>query len=552
MKGFPSMRKLSAIVALFLLLAAWSAGQAGQEPLAGNWQVTFFSRDAVVNLWIIKIEAKDGKLSGTVISNEKVVPAGSVKELTAKEGQFKAVLQLKDGPEITFACKLPKGQIKKLHGTMSVGKTTFPVQLASTKLDSLKDVDPETKLEPKGDFKELRQAITKEEDDIRVFGTAVPMIAAAAKAKAPVAELKEALAVTLKAAGEYSDAWLQHVQFKLAGHLVQHEAYAGLGEELAQEVLKNAGAKASPVLQIRAYGVVADALEKQGKKADAAKTYGVIAGLYDSIAATEQKDFEASEKVGLGFTPAKFEGRKGNKTVLVELFTGAQCPPCVAADVAFEALSQTYSTKEVVLLQYHLHIPGPDPMTNSDTEARQRYYEDEVGGTPAIMFNGKSAGGGGGPKSFAENKYKEYRGIIDPLLDEKTAVKLSAAVQRQGDDISVTATASGYKASDKTKLRFALVEAWVRYPGGNGLVFHAHVVRAMPGGPAGFALNKDNAKETAKVNLAELRQVGAKALDEIPSLEGLRPFNFRNLRMVAFIQDDATKEVLAAVEVPVK
>ena len=39
-----------------------------------------------------------------------------------------------------------------------------------------------------------------------------------------------------------------------------------------------------------------------------------------------------------------FAGRKGksDRAVLVELFTGAQCPPCVAADMAFDALPQTY------------------------------------------------------------------------------------------------------------------------------------------------------------------------------------------------------------------
>jgi hypothetical protein len=541
------MRKLGAALLLLLLIVAvvWSVAQAGQEPLAGNWKVTFLSQNTVVNLWIIKIEAKDGKLSGTVVTNEKAVPPGTIQELTVKDGQFKAVLKIKDGPEIAFACKVPKGEVKKLRGTMSLGKTTFPVQLEATKLDSLNDVVPETRLAPQGDFKELKEAIAKEQGDLAVFATGDVLIAAGAKDKAGLADLKEALTPVLKAAGDYSDDWLQDVRFKLARRLVQHAAYASWGQELAQNALKEAGANASLDLQMRVHGIVAAGLEKEGKTADAAKVHATIAGM-------EEKDHEANEKAGLGFEPAKFEGRKGNKTVLVELFTGAQCPPCVAADVAFEGLSKTYSTKEVVLLQYHLHIPGPDPMTNKDTEARQRYYDEEVGGTPAIMFNGKSAAGGGGPKAFAPNKYKEYRDVIAPVLEETTAVKLSAEATRSGDDISVTATASGYKAGEKVKLRFALVEPWVRYPGGNGLLFHAHVVRAMPGGPAGFNLSKDDAKETAKVNLVELRQAGVKALDQIPSLEGLRPFGFRNLRAVAFIQNDASKEVLAAVEVPVK
>ena len=58
---------------------------------------------------------------------------------------------------------------------------------------------------------------------------------------------------------------------------------------------------------------------------------------------------------------------------LVELFTGAQCPPCVAADIAFDAEAvKSYKAADVVLLQYHLHIPGPDPLTNADSEKRQQ------------------------------------------------------------------------------------------------------------------------------------------------------------------------------------
>ena len=53
----------------------------------------------------------------------------------------------------------------------------------------------------------------------------------------------------------------------------------------------------------------------------------------------------------------------------MELFTGAQCPPCVAADVAFDVLEKTYKPADLVLIQYHLHIPGPDPLTNAASEA---------------------------------------------------------------------------------------------------------------------------------------------------------------------------------------
>ena len=61
----------------------------------------------------------------------------------------------------------------------------------------------------------------------------------------------------------------------------------------------------------------------------------------------------------------------------MELFTGANCPPCVAADLAFDGLQKAYSDKEVVLLQYHMNIPrGPEALTNADSDARFEYYAD--------------------------------------------------------------------------------------------------------------------------------------------------------------------------------
>ena len=126
----------------------------------------------------------------------------------------------------------------------------------------------------------------------------------------------------------------------------------------------------------------------------------------------------------------------------MELFTGAQCPPCVAADVAFDALLKTYKPTELVGLQYHLHIPGPDPLTNKDTEARQQYYGDEISGTPSTFFNGHSQAGGGGPMQASEQKFNEFRGIIDSQLEARGRRQVEVSATRQGDQIEITAQAT--------------------------------------------------------------------------------------------------------------
>jgi hypothetical protein len=627
------MRKLSAVLALLLL--AWPAAHAGQVPVAGNWKITFLDQGNLLTFWILKVESKDGKLSGSVVTtdNNRInLPETSLGDLTFKDGQLQFELKLPN-LKIAFDCKVPKGEVKKLHGTMMLQGQTIPVQLESTKLDTLKGTEAIVQPDAKGTFKELKDKLTKLQDDLGIFGLTDALVSAAATEKSSAAELKETLAPVLKFAADYGDAFVQNVEFGLAARLAKNPAYAQLaeqmahkilnnagpkapvdlllrvnsvlvtslenqgkaaeagkvGEELARKLLKDAGPKASFDLEFRMTNLLATSLEKQGKTVEAGKVGEEFARklLKDAgadpsvdlqirvndmlainlekqgnkaaaakareIANTlELKEHEENEKAGLGFMPTKFEGRKGNKTVLVELFTGAQCPPCVAADLGFEALAKTYTSGEVMLLQYHLHIPAPDPMTNKDTEARQQYYGSEVRGTPSIFFNGKPAAGGGGFKAQAEGKYKAYCDVIDPLLQGETKIKVSAQAKRDGDNLTVTATASGYNPGEKLKLRFALIEPWVRYPGSNGLSFHAHVVRALPGGPEGFTLNKDSANESATVNLRVLREQSSQELDEFPNLAAKRPFSYRNLHAVAFLQNDETREVLAAVEVPVK
>src|SRR5262249_26417815 len=149
--------------------------------------------------------------------------------------------------------------------------------------------------------------------------------------------------------------------------------------------------KDAPVAQQAAVlRVLATALDKAGKADQAKEVKGRLAMLDKALD-------EEFEKTAIPFKPDTYAGRKGKSTrvVLVELFTGAQCPPCVAADVAFDALLKTYKPTDVVFLQYHLHIPGPDPLTNKDTEKRETFYG--IQGTPTYFIDGKEGPPAGGP-----------------------------------------------------------------------------------------------------------------------------------------------------------
>jgi hypothetical protein len=537
------IRLVAGLFAFAVCLAAIAAAQPKRSGVDGNWKITFVDGPDLLTFWLIKLDTKDGKMTGTIDPAPKAPPA-AVQNVALKDSTLRFTLEL-GGQPIEFALNAPKGDSKRLLGIMKFRDESYPVQLEATKDDSAKGYDAIGAVKiPKGDFKELKDEVAKRTDDLGVFAIARALVSAAIADKVPAADLKAALVPVFQAAKNYGG-WDKEMLLQFARQVAGREGFAALGGDLAQQALKAFGDGAESTVQLRCLDIIALSLLKQDKKDELTKVRARISEI-------EVKGHEENEITGLGFTPAKLESRKGQRVVLVELFTGAQCPPCVAADLAFEGLGKTYTPSEVVLLQYHLHIPLPDPLTTPDSQARATFYGEDVRGTPTIFFNGKSAAGGGGPRAGGEAKYKEYRGVIDPLLDDGNKITVKLDAKRTDDNIAINATAAGYKPSDKLKLRFALVEPWVRYAGTNGLSYHAHVVRALPGGPAGFDLTKDSAMWNTKVDLADIRQSASKHLDGFPYLDGQRPFSFRNLRVVAFIQNDDTKDVLHTVDVAVK
>jgi hypothetical protein len=272
----------------------------------------------------------------------------------------------------------------------------------------------------------------------------------------------------------------------------------------------------------------------------------------------EERDYQEYVKK-FPFKPDAFAGRKlRGERVLLELFTGAECPPCIAADMAYDALGMAYKPTDVVRLQYHLHIPGPDPLTNPAAEARMKYYATQVQGTPTSLFNGKEQAGGGGRTEAAQSKFQEYQKVVDPILETPARVKLQLTTQRSGDTVAINAKVNELaRPGDKVRLRVVLAEEVVRYPGGNGIRYHHHVVRAFAGDPDGFVLKQASSEHKADVNLARVRGDLNAYLDKFQKEnDGLtfrdRPVGLNKLVVVAFVQDDATQEVLHAVQTVVR
>lgn len=393
-----------------------------------------------------------------------------------------------------------------------------------------------------------RDIVAKFPDAPAATDAAIGLIRAARTAKLEADEAGKLVAVIQKGAEPYGPRYTRAVLGQAADALV---AVKGLEKAAltAVEPVAAALTDADPAAtRSRVLTTYKTALEKTGN-ADRAKDVAVKLEKIEAVLDAEYL------KTVPPFKPAKFAGRKdkgATKVAVLELFTGAQCPPCVAADVAFDALAKSYPATDLVLIQYHLHIPGPDPLTNAGTVARAGYYG--VRSTPNTFFNGKGDARGGGAMANAENKYGQYAKLIDPLLEQTADVKLAGEAKRAGDTVTVTVDVSGMKEpSDKVKLRLVLVEETVKYVGSNGLRFHHQVVRDLIGGAEGVSVAKlTGGKYTATADLSKVKAGLTEYLDDFaktrPFPNPNRPMDLKGLKVIALVQDDDSKEILQAAQ----
>lgn len=529
------MRRLGWLLMVALMMPA--AARAQGPASVTHWKISFQDEDGEqFTLLLLKVVREEGKLTGSLIPLRKLPPT-AVKNLEFQGERL--VFQMTIGRQNwEFEGKLPQAGGKKIMGSFLLpGGEVLPAWLETTMATDTFELD--------------RELVLRSPNDPRVFQAAKRLLQQAPARKIPAKEVQDWLETALRAAAGYGSRWQLQTTLRLTETLVNQEGYAGIAAQALQNAAQDL--KGSAEEQVRLLSSLVTALNKSGQAGPAQEAQKRL----NKVEALAYREYHQQSPP---FKMAKFPGRKSksDRAVLVELFTGAQCPPCVAADLAFDAVEKTFSAQEVVLLQYHLHIPGPDPLANADTEERAQYYGDDTRGTPAILFNGKAGAPGGGGRDDAEEKFQEYRALLGLLLEKTTSVKLQVQAGRQGDKVNIKAVIGGLdKPGDKVRLRLALVEDWVRYRGGNGLPYHHRVVRALPGGAKGRPVAAGDSTQTATVNVAELRLNLNKYLDDLVQNGALfvnpqRPMRFRDLHVVAFVQNDETREILQAVETKVQ
>ena len=293
------------------------------------------------------------------------------------------------------------------------------------------------------------------------------------------------------------------------------------------------------------------------------------------------------------FTPGKPAAVAAGHTVLLELFTGSGCPPCIGGDIAVEGVLDAYPRGEVVALAFDQHIPEPDPLTNPDSVARAEVYD--IAHTPEYVIDGKVQPIYGARREGSEDLYGKIAKAVDAAAPIATGVQLKLSAANDGGGLiharavvtvpsekeletvlAVKAEPEAVTSGEKKPaapaavsvephlvVNFALVEDDVRYSGENGIRFHRMVVRALAK-PAGTGFSADPA---ATVSLDASFDPAAISRSLVTYLEGYEQNNDRfgkitfltkdmtmqpeHLAVAAWVQDSVTHRVLQAAVIPV-
>jgi thiol-disulfide isomerase/thioredoxin len=237
-----------------------------------------------------------------------------------------------------------------------------------------------------------------------------------------------------------------------------------------------------------------------------------------------------------------------DRTVLAEVFTGSGCPPCAAADLAFDVVLEQYKRSDVIVLMYHQHIPRPDPMAHPSSEERFKWYV--RGGVPTYVIDGK-VDGGGGPRRDTPRLYKK----INELVEKRLVVAPQAKIRLQaklGERLVHVRIAAENNAEEpkQAKLHLVLAERELRYSGENGIRFHPMAVRdskefdidLAKAGEHSHTFDIAGISRNLKAHLDDYEVNGRHG--KITFSEKKHEINPTELVVVAFVQDPSSKEIL--------
>lgn len=220
------------------------------------------------------------------------------------------------------------------------------------------------------------------------------------------------------------------------------------------------------------------------------------------------------------------------RTQLYEVFSGENCGPCASANPTTHALL-TANASAIIGLKYQVPIPsaGPIHLENpTEPNARRTYYG--VNSAPNARHDGMTIGNG-----HSLNLTQSIIGTRQSTTSPFT-IQLEHSFNANWDSVFITMTVTAAQAvsSGNWFARIALIERHMSYtspPGSNGETDFYSVMRKMLPNPTGTALPATWTNgQSQSINIAAAVPAYIRDIAE--------------LGVVAFVQDDLTKEVAQA------
>ncbi len=215
------------------------------------------------------------------------------------------------------------------------------------------------------------------------------------------------------------------------------------------------------------------------------------------------------------------------RTVLVETFTNVSCAGCAPANTVTKQYMDDHGTDEVVNVQYHVNWPHPaDPYyLPAPTDITGRAMAYMIANAPDLITDGVNT------PSPAD--YAAMDAAVQARLALASTVRLDVSQTRVGldVDVDVSVEAVGPVDGSQLKLRVALVEVWdetVPAPGSNGETEFHNTVRGMLPDHDGTT-----------IVIAEGQTVSHQFSTTLDAA-----WADTDIEVVAWLQDDATREVL--------
>ena len=177
------------------------------------------------------------------------------------------------------------------------------------------------------------------------------------------------------------------------------------------------------------------------------------------------------------------------RTVLIEMFTGAACGPCVNADHALDTMGDDYTRDQIAILVYHRSIPAADKLETTETINRQAWYLTPGNGpsTPNMWVDGIIVRVGGFNTAQAGVDYYTTQYNTRVASDSQLEIDVDGIIsQGKNGQVWVNVT----KLEDPSLSNLYLYAVVYRneygpYNGGNGITQHRYVVRDMLTGATG-------------------------------------------------------------------